>query len=187
MNFAYIDPAGLLTELLRAPPPDAVTAVPCELDERWMAFEKTLGEFKSEFAKGQVELVQKLSVLNEKNEEINVLRMMFDNINSEALKEKIDVLIQQYESDEGIAALIQQCGEVKGRVEAQKNVLADTNADRYAKFTCFVCMDRLVDLFFDPCGHVICDGCWSRTQNKRDCPGCRTRLVGIKKIFTMSA
>ena len=187
MNFAYIDPAGLLSELLRAPPPDAVPPIPCELDERWAAFEKTLGEFKNEFAKGQVELVQSLSALNEKKEEINVLRMMFENISSEDLKEKLADLIQQYESDEGIDALIQQCGEVRGRVEAQKKVLADTNADRYAKFTCFVCMDRHVDLFFDPCGHVICDGCWTRTQNKRDCPGCRTRLSGIKKIFTMSA
>jgi hypothetical protein len=187
MNFAYIDPAGLLSELLRAPAPDAVPPVPCELDERWSAFEKTLGEFKNEFAKGQVELVQSLSALNEKKEEINVLRMLLDNINSEDLKEKIDNLIQQYESDEGIDALIQQCGEVRGRVEAQKKVLSGTNADRYAQFTCFVCMDRLVDLFFDPCGHVICDGCWSRTQNKRDCPGCRTRLGAVKKIFTMSA
>jgi len=187
MNFAYIDPAGLLTELLRAPPPDAVPPVPCELDERWTEFEKALGEFKNEFAKGQVELVQSLSALNEKKEEINVLRMMFDNISSTELKEKLADLIQQYESDEGIDALIQQCGEVRGRVEAQKKVLSDTNVERYAKFTCFVCMDRLVDLFFDPCGHVICDGCWSRTHNKRDCPGCRTRLGGVKKIFSMSA
>jgi hypothetical protein len=187
MNFAYIDPAGLLSDLLRAPPLDTVAPVPCELDERWKSFEKTLGEFKNEFAKGQVELVQKLSALSEKNEEINLLRMMFDNISSDALKEKLAELIQQYETEEGIDALVQQCGEVRGKIEAQKKVLSETNADRYAKFTCFVCMDRLVDLFFDPCGHVICDGCWSRTQNKRDCPGCRTRLGGIKKIFTMSA
>ena len=187
MNFAYIDPAGLLSELLRAPLPDAVPSIPCELDDRWKSFENTLGEFKNEFAKGQVDLVQSLGALNEKKEEINVLRMMFDNISSEGLKEKLVDLIEQYESDEGVDALIQQCGEVRGRVEAQKKVLLDTNVERYAKFTCFVCMDRLVDLFFDPCGHVICDGCWPRTQNKRDCPGCRTRLGGVKKIFAMSA
>jgi hypothetical protein len=156
-------------------------------DDKFKAELIKLVDAQTEFAKGQVELVQSLSALNEKNEEINVLRMLTDNINSEALKEKIDDLIRQYESDEGIDALIQQCGEARGRVEAQKKVLSETNADRYAKFICFVCMDRHVDLFFDPCGHVICDGCWSRTQNKRDCPGCRTRLGGVKKIFTMSA
>jgi len=187
MNFAYIDPVGLLSDILRTPTPDAVAAIPCELDERWTSFEKTLGEFKNEFAKGQVELVQSLGALNEKKEEINILRMMVDNVNSEGLKEKIVEILDNHESEEGINALTQQCGEVRGRVEAQKKVLSDTNVERYAKFTCFVCMDRLVDLFFDPCGHVICDGCWSRTQNKRDCPGCRTRLGGVKKIFSMSA
>ena len=187
MNFAYLDPASILSEILRPPPLDIVPVIPCELDERWKSFEKTLGEFKNEFTQSQVELVQKLGELNEKKEEIDVFRMLLDNVSSDGLKDKLTELLEQYESEEGIDALIQQCGEVRGRVEAQKKVLSDTNAERYAQFTCFVCMDRPVDLFFDPCGHVICEGCWSRTQNKRDCPGCRTRLGGVKKIFTMSA
>ncbi len=187
MNFAYIDPAGLLSELLRPPiPGDTIPTVPYELDQRWRDFTETLGTFKLEFAQNQVELVRSLALLNEKQEEANVLKMMLENVNSPKLKETLENLIDNFESDEGISALTQQCGEIKGKVEAQRKVLAETNADRYAKFTCFICMDKLVDVFFDPCGHVACEGCWSRTQNKRDCPGCRTRLSAARKIFPMA-
>ena len=113
--------------------------------------------------------------------------MMRDNVASQKLKDNIDIMIEQYESSEGIPGLIQQCGIIKGVVAAQKKVLIDTNADKYGKFTCFVCMDRLVDLFFDPCGHVICEPCWALTRNKRECPGCRTRLNGTQKIYTMNS
>lgn len=185
MNFAYIDPVGLLEEILKPPPLDVVETIPCELDERWKKFEKTLGEFKTEFARSQVEFVQKLGALNEKKEEINILKMMTDNVNSSNLKDRLEELIGQYESEEGIDALIQQCGEARGRVEAMKKVLTETQAERYAKFTCFVCMDNLVDLFFDPCGHLICERCWSRTRDKSKCPGCRTALHGAKKMYVM--
>lgn len=186
MNFAYIDPGGLLSDLLRVHAAETIHAIPCELDESWKTFETRLGDFKMELAKNQVELVRSFTILNEKQEEINVLKMMIDNVSSTKLKDTLNNLVDNLESEEGISALIQQCGEMKGKVEAQKKVLDDTNAERYAKFTCFVCMDRLVDIFFDPCGHVACEPCWARTQNKRDCPGCRVRIQGVKKIFTMN-
>jgi hypothetical protein len=185
MNFAYIDPASLLSEILRPQPAETLVSVPYDLDERWSAFEQTLGDFKMELAKNQVALVRNLAILSEKQEEIGILKMMLDNVSSSSLKDTLENLVDKFESDEGISALTQQCGEIKGMVDAQKKVLSETNAERYAKFTCFVCMDRLIDLYFDPCGHVICEPCWSRTQNKRDCPGCRTRLVGVRKIFSM--
>jgi len=127
-----------------------------------------------------------LASLNEKQEEMNVLRMMIDNVNSPDLKEKLEDILSKHESEEGIQGLTQQCGELKGKMEAMKKVLMDTGAERYGKFTCFVCMDRLVDLFIEPCGHVICDACFTRTTNKVQCPGCRVRMEGVKKIFTMN-
>jgi len=185
MNFAYIDPGGLLSEILRPHPTDTVQAIPCELDESWKNFEETLGDFKMELARNQVALVRNLSILSEKQEEIGVIKMMLDNVTSQGLKETLANLVDKFESDEGISALTQQCGEIKGMVDAQKRILQETNAERYAKFTCFVCMDRLIDLCFDPCGHVICEPCWTRTQNKRDCPGCRTRIIGARKVYSM--
>jgi Prokaryotic RING finger family 4 len=186
MNFAYIDPISLLESVMVSPPPEPINPEPCELDDRWTTFETQLGEFKNEFAKARIDYSQKYTELTQKKEELNVFKMLIENIQSPGLKDRLLELVDNYESEEGVAALTQQCREAAGKVEAMKKVLHDTSAERYGKFTCFVCMDRLVDLCFDPCGHVICERCWSSTRCKATCPGCRARLVGARKIFTMS-
>lgn len=186
MNFAYLDARSLLETVLAPHGPEPVPVVPCELGPEWKEFGEELGTFKSEYVKTRAQLTVNLAALNEKREEMNVLHMMIENVTSPDLKEKLNDIVDKYESDEGIPALTQQCGELQGKLEAMKKVLLDTGADRYGKFTCFVCMDRLVDLFIEPCGHVICDACWVRTTNKYQCPGCRVRVEGAKKIYTMN-
>jgi len=185
MNFAYLDARSLLESVL-APPPEPVEAVPCTLDQNWTDLGKTLSNFKHEYAKVRVDLVARLAELSEKKEEVNILKMMLDNVASEDLKERLVTMIDDYEKEQDLDGLRRECGELTGRSQAMKKVLQDTDAERYAKFTCFVCMDRLIDLFIDPCGHVICEPCWARTQNKATCPGCRTRLNASKRIFTLS-
>jgi hypothetical protein len=189
MNFAYIDAfdaQNVLASLMR-PEPDPIPPVPCELSQEWIEFEKELGNFKEKYASAQVDLAVKVHELSDKREEINTLKMVLENVSSQGLKAKLAKMIEQQVSEEGVDALAQQCGVVKGRVAAMKKVLKDTNSERYARFTCFVCMDRHIDLFFDPCGHVICEPCWVRTVNKQTCPGCRTRLQGAKRIYTMTS
>jgi hypothetical protein len=184
MNFAYLDAAGILESLVR-PPPDPIVPVPHELDESWKDFEKTLGNFKTELVKNRVEFTKNSALLREKKEEINILKMMLDNVTSDGLKERLEEMIEAYEVEQQIPELEEHCAVLAGKIDAMKKVMNDTNPERYAKFTCFVCMDQLVDLFIDPCGHVVCDGCWLRTPNKSQCPGCRARVVGAKKIYTM--
>ena len=184
MNFAYLDARSLL-ESLAPRPQEHVTPIPYELDPEWIEFEKSLSNFKTKFAQARVEAVEKLAELGEKKEEIGVVRMMLDNVSSQALKETLTEVLDNYETEEGISALSQQCGEAAGKVEAMKKVLMDTAAERYGKFTCFVCMDRLVDLFIDPCGHVICERCWAQTRSKTACPGCRQAVHGARKIYTI--
>jgi lipopolysaccharide biosynthesis regulator YciM len=186
MNFAYLEARSLLETVLTPHSPAPVQTVPCELGTAWEDFDKELGKFKSEFVKTRAQLTVNLAALNEKQEEMNVLQMMIENVNSPDLKEKLEDILNNYESEEGISTLTQQCGELQGRLEAMKKVLMDTGAERYGKFTCFVCLDRLVDLFIEPCGHVICDACFVRTTNKVQCPGCRVRMEGVKKIFSMN-
>jgi lipopolysaccharide biosynthesis regulator YciM len=186
MNFAYLDARSLLETVIGGPSPEPVQAIPCDLGPTWAEFGEELHKFKMEFTKIRAQVTVNLAALNEKQEEMNVLRMMIDNVNSPDLKEKLEDIISKHESEEGISTLTQQCGELKGKMEAMKKVLMDTGAERYGKFTCFVCMDRLVDLFIEPCGHVICDACFARTTNKVQCPGCRVRMEGVKKIFTMN-
>lgn len=186
MNFAYLDARGLLESLLAPPPADPVIPEPCELDAEWKDFEKELGNFKSKFVKTRAELTRLTTALNTQREEINVIKMMIENVSSDGLKAKLSELVDKHESEQDIEELTQKCRVVAGRLEAQKRVLMDTNAEKYGKFTCFVCMDRLVDLFIDPCGHVICERCWVRTPTKDKCPGCRATPNAIRKIFTMN-
>jgi hypothetical protein len=188
MNFAYLDSRSLLETIL-APGlhsrEETIPAVPVELDQRWHEFEKELGNFKMEFTRARAAHTKLNAKYAEKKEESNVIRMVLDNVTSQGLKEKLSSIVDNYEQEEGVDALAQQCGEAAGKVEAMKRVLMDTNPDRYGKFTCFVCMDKLVDAFIDPCGHVICDGCWLRTRDKDRCPGCRTLVNGVRKIYNM--
>lgn len=186
MNFAYIDTRSLLESVLAPPPPEPIDALPHTLSPKWLAFETELTKFKDEFAKARIDYARKYAELSEKKEEVSVFKMLIENVSSPGLKEKLEEIIDKHESDEGISTLTQQCREAAGKIDAMKGVLHDTNIERYGKFTCFVCMDRLVDLCFDPCGHVICERCWASTRAKSTCPGCRTRINGARKIFTMS-
>jgi hypothetical protein len=188
--FAYIDSNLALLEAFSAgfAPIDhgpEVPEVPCELDDSWKQFEEDLGNFKLKLKNETTRLTYKMGILDELNSNIKVAKMITDNIKNDDLKAKLLSIVDNYESEEGISALTQQCGELKGKIEAMKKVLKGTNAERYAKFTCFVCMERLVDLFIDSCGHVICEHCWVNTRDKRHCPACRGTVTGAKRIFTM--
>jgi hypothetical protein len=196
MSFAYIDPPRSLLEISLealsglAPVPQHsrpmdVPTVPCGLDDSWKEFEKELGVFKRKFAKEKRDLGIKMSELEELQKSSQISKLIIDTVPSEDLKAKLVSVVDNYESESGIVALTQQCGELKGKVEAMGTVLKDTEADRYAKFLCLICQDRLIDLFIDPCGHTVCHECWMNTRIKRTCPGCRGDIEGVKKIYSM--
>jgi hypothetical protein len=189
-SFAYLDPSRALLEalgeaLIPQEPDIFIQAVPKELDDSWNQFEKDLGNFKLKLVKTNRDLNSKMARLEELNNNNKVSKMVLEHITDEALKTKLLTIIDNHESQEGISALTQQCGELKGEIEAMKKVLKDTHAERYAKFTCFVCIERFIDLFIDPCGHVVCEHCWFHTRDKRHCPACRGNITAVKKIFTM--
>ena len=196
MSYTFINPSQALLELSLealggfAPVPQQtrpldVPAIPCELDPEWKDFEKELGNYKRKFAKEKRDLVTKLSELEELQKSAQISKLIIDTVPSESLKAKLVSVVDNYESESGIVALTQQCGELKGKVEEMEKVLQDTEAERYAKFICLICQDRLIDLFIDPCGHTVCTTCWMNTRTKHTCPGCRTDIQGVKKIYSM--
>ena len=180
MNFAY------LAEYVLNPPSESITPTPCELDDNWKNFEKELSKFKKEFATVQRDLAMARAELSVKREDSTHLRTALGCLSDPDLKASVENIVDNYEVDSGAAALTQQCSELAGKLDEMLKVLKDTNPERYASFTCFVCMERPIDLFLDPCGHVMCTSCWTRTTNKRECPGCRGRVHEPKKIFTLS-
>jgi Zinc finger, C3HC4 type (RING finger) len=189
MNYAFIDARSLIESALGVPMQPAkvpVSVIPCELGPEWKEFEETLGNFKTKYAEARADQGRKSAELSEKMEEISYLEMMLETIRAPGLKGRIEAMIEDYNKEEGIEELKKKAGEAAGKVEAMKAVLSGTNAERYGKFMCFVCMDQLVDLFIEPCGHVICESCWHQTRDHTRCPGCRVRCEGAKKIFSMN-
>ena len=87
MNFAYIDTRGLLENVLGSfPPPVRVEPTPCTLTKEWTDFETELSKFKKEYAKARSEYAQNISILQERQEEVNVVKMMLENVSSESLR-----------------------------------------------------------------------------------------------------
>jgi hypothetical protein len=186
MNFSYLETRSVLEGVLGISSQPHVIPTQYTLDDTWVEFEKNLSNFKKEYSMARIEYTRTMNHLQEKEEEINVMKMIIENIRSDVLKTRLGELVKDCEEGEARADLTNRCSVLAGKIEAMKKALLDTNADKYVKFTCFVCMDKLVDLFIDPCGHVICEPCWNRTQNKETCPGCRTPMVGLKRIFTLA-
>ena len=196
MSYSYINPSqGILEMTLEAlggfaPAPAHLTlpeipTIECELEPEWQEFEGKLGEFKRKFYKAKRDLGIKTNELDDLQKSSTIAKLILDNVPSEDLKARVASVIDSYESEVGIATLTQQCGEFKGQVQAMKKILQDTEAERYERFTCFICQERLIDLFIDPCGHVVCTNCWTQTRDKRKCPGCRAAVNNAKKIFTI--
>ena len=48
-----------------------------------------------------------------------------------------------------------------------------------SKLECKICMDRNINTFIIPCGHVICNLC----INSQECPYCRTPIQDKKTIY----
>lgn len=48
-----------------------------------------------------------------------------------------------------------------------------------SKLECKICMDRNINTFIIPCGHVICNIC----INSQECPYCRTHIEDKKTIY----
>jgi hypothetical protein len=185
MNFSYIDARAMIESILHEPEV-ALNPLPCELSEDWKNFEETLSKFKTEYAKNRRELSTKMAELDQKTKDVKLLKHTSDGFENDDLKMMVHSLVDSYEFEEGISALTLQCRELLGKTNAMQRVLINTMSERYASFTCFICTERLVDLFIDPCGHVVCSPCWSRSNSRSTiCPGCRTQVSQVKKIFTM--
>jgi hypothetical protein len=188
MNFAYLDARALIESVLQEPE-EPLTPLPWEPTEDWKKFEETLDKFKRQYALKQRDLSSKLAELDDKRKDVKLLNSALDSVSNPDLKLRVEGILVRYESDEGISALTLQCRELLGETHEMQRVLINTMSERYASFTCFICTERLVDLFIDPCGHVVCTPCWvrsgARQADRPRCPGCRTQVSHVKKIYTM--
>lgn len=166
-------------------PPLVVEPEHVELDDSWHEFEKDLSEFKTKYHAERVELSKLLGMLTKHRDELNMIK---HTINSIYNQDTIDLLKEVYNKrseDSNIEEIEQNAAIVCGKVRAMKKILHDTNAEKFNRFLCSICMDNMVDTFLDPCGHVFCEHCLVKTINRTNCPGCRALINQPKKIYTI--
>lgn len=154
-----------------------------QLDQHWYDFETTLGKYKQEY-KEKLELYRKKEI--ELSHALNNITILQNTLNvlSDELHDTIQDWIANYRESNAIDVLKDELSNISGTIRAMEAVLMNTNAKRYSQFTCSICMERMVDTFLDPCGHLTCERCFFRTRSN-DCPMCRSH-VHPKKMFPTS-
>lgn len=177
MNMALL--SELLTEALQ---PALTYQVPdVELPSDWDEFETQLAKYKLLYKEALTQLRRKENEFSVLASDLSVLQSSVTAIQDSLMQTEISNMIEKYKHDHGYDALKSETAKLAGKVRAMERVLVHTNARNFSQFTCSICMERPVDTFMDPCGHMFCEACVLRVRNIH-CPTCRTQFVP-KKIY----
>ena len=179
MDLSLFDFRRLITPSITVEPADV------QLDQEWSDFEKTLTEFKMKYFKAKCDLSKIIVAISRKKDELGVIKYAINNVHREDTVDLLKSVYEKTSNSTDMENLYDQASKLAGTCKAMKKILADTNTENFNKFTCSICTENLVDIFIDPCGHVFCEGCLSKTTNKTHCPVCRTQMNALKRIFTV--
>lgn len=199
MQFSYIehgaDPLDNLmgslmqniANRMRTPAHTVEDVVPeVELSDDWKNFAGTLSNYKMKYGVALKELRDTEAELKRKKAELGALIETEKFVESTGLKESLQCMIEDYKEEHKITEYEETVKYLKGQCKAIRDVLENTNANQMIMFQCFVCMERPVDTFLDPCGHLMCSTCWRRSSTTNPvCPGCRAQ-TRAKKMFFLS-
>jgi hypothetical protein len=177
MSMSFL--AELLGEVLQDVPSSSIPEV--ELPDEWKEFEQTLAKFKKEYTDTRNKLRFKNAEFNKLLNDTTVMNNVSTIITSAHLQEKMKEWISEYKTEHNFEESKNETYKLFGIVNAMERVLINTNAKRYSQFTCSICMERTVDTFLDPCGHLVCERCMVRSATL-NCPICR-RAVQLKKMY----
>ena len=159
----------------------------CELDETWQEFSKILDKFKLMYKRALLDYKSEKQTVEAINKKTYIAKLISERVEDDVLRMKLLSVIESDEMDAHLAEHIAKCAEKKALVGKMEKILEDTHAEEYARFMCPICTENSVDLFMDPCGHVICEACMTK-MNPRDrgkCAVCRTLLRNHRKIYTV--
>lgn len=180
MDYALLDDnvgSPFITEL-------SFEVQPYDLGETWNNLGKILSKFKLEFEKSKIELNNKINEYQMYKDDTTLIENTRNMSKSENVKSHFNNLLVEREQQE--LKYIEDCTRLTSKVEACRSILTGTEQDNFAKtFGCFACMERPVNLFFDPCGHLICATCWTKIENKLHCPICNKKIEEMKRIYPM--
>ena len=153
------------------------------LSEDWAQFEETLGRYKQQYKEKLTEFGLKESEIIRMSGDISILQNASTVLNTQELQADVSQIVQHFKETCGFEALRDELSQLNGEIKAMEQVLMNTNAQKYSQFTCSICMERMVDTFLDPCGHLSCATCLGRAPRTMACPMCRTTIQAFKKMY----
>lgn len=129
-------------------------------------------------------LVEFFKLQDKKDKASRILNIIEQFGNKDLLYVKqLEELVEQFDKDEGITEHAEKLKEKAKKMVALRKVFSlCAETDIMSNYMCFLCLERPIDMFIDPCGHVICKTC-SERSNLLVCPYCRVSVRQYKKMF----
>jgi len=123
--------------------------------------------------------------MHTKKEKASLMLSVLDKLGNKDVKyvELLREVVEQFDRDECITEDAEKLKEKTIEMLSLRNVFSlCKDADVMSSYMCFVCLERPVNVFIDPCGHVICEQCSERSA-LHVCPFCRGSVRQYRKMF----
>lgn len=143
-----------------------------------------LEKHKIQYLNLLTEVIEGYSKLGPKKDKAGLLYTFVNKFGNDDIKyvQDIKTLVQQFEEDEKITEIAKELKEKSERLLGMKKVFELCGeCDILSNYMCFLCLDRPVKIFIDPCGHVMCRECSLRGISV--CPFCRRNVSDFKTMF----
>ena len=145
----------------------------------------SLDQLKSEYLDMVAEVLTGYMNMHAKKEKASHMLSVLDKLGNKDVKyvQLLREVIEQFDRDECITEDAEKLKEKTIEMLSIRNVFSlCKDADVMSSYMCFVCLERPVTEFIDPCGHVICEQC-SRRSALHVCPFCRGSVRQYRKMF----
>jgi hypothetical protein len=114
---------------------------------------------------------------------LKVKRIMNELDPSPLFGEQLETLISTFRKEEKIDELEAALKDIdKKRAEYKSIFRILKDVETHNIYCCFLCLERNVTIFIDPCGHLMCETCEKKLGGS-SCPFCRSSVKLFKKMF----
>ena len=145
----------------------------------------SIDSLKKEYLDVVAEVLTGYMNMHAKKEKASLMLSVLDKLGNKDVKyvELLREVVEQFDRDECITEDAEKLKEKTIEMLSIRNVFSlCKDADVMSNYMCFVCLERPVTEFIDPCGHVICEHC-SKRSSLHVCPFCRGSVRQYRKMF----
>jgi hypothetical protein len=152
--------------------------------------EKVSGQMSQEIqaeVRWMMEMIHDLEVLEKKISFLGCIEKMDlqDNEGYEQFRDLIDMYETQVKrtlKDRIIHKMKESAEKIHHHFSVMKYLHENLYQKLYSQYTCGICVQNDIEVFYQHCGHVICKGCAAKSRTPTVCPYCK-REGPIKNLF----